>query len=82
MANSDIVLWSKDVPIVQAGDPTFHPPLRGLMCLASGNVRFVTAGGQTVDYAVPAAGHFIPYMIKQIMNTGTDIADASLKAGQ
>jgi hypothetical protein len=78
----DLLFWSVDVPIVQAGDPTFHPPLRGIKALATGNVRFVTAGGQTVDYPVPFAGDVIPYFIKQVLNTGTDIADANLKGGR
>jgi hypothetical protein len=78
----DILFWSDDVPITQSDSTVYAPPLRGVLCLATGDLSIVTAGGQTVTFTVPYAGFVAPYMVSRVLDTGTTIADASLRGGR
>lgn len=81
MASTDTNMWREHVPIVQAGNPVFSPPLRGLMVLAAGQVAFVTEHGETVTKSLEA-GTLIPFYIRQILDAETTVADGSLMAGR
>lgn len=79
--SSDNNLWREHVPITQASNPTFSPPLRGVHVLAAGDVSFVTEHGETVTKTF-AAGDFIRFYIVQILDAGTTVTDANLMAGR
>lgn len=78
----DLLFWSDDVPITQSDATVYNPPLRGVLCLATGDLSIVTTGGQTVTFTVPFAGFIAPYMVSRVRDTGTTISDANLRAGR
>lgn len=77
----DLNIWTEHVPIVQAGDPTYSPCLRGILVLAAGDLSFATDHGETVTVTLEA-NTFVPFYIRQIFGTATTIDDADLLAGR
>jgi hypothetical protein len=60
-----------------ADDPA-GVPARGLFVAAAGNVKFVTANGDTVTLTAVAANTVIPISVRQVFNTGTTVANTNL----
>jgi hypothetical protein len=77
MSTSHLMFGSQIVPIVQAGNPTYNPPLRGLLVCAIGDVE-VIVGGVTALIPIDTAPFIIPFYINGINGTNTTVADADL----
>ena len=73
-------------PVVQSDSAVFDPPLAGIDVFTAGTVTVKNAQGTSCVLVFPAAEDGGRYparywaQIRQIMDTGTDIADASLFA--
>lgn len=78
---TDNNFWREHVPITQASNPTFSPPLRGMRVLAAGAVSFVTEHGETVTKTF-GAGDLIEFYVIQVLDAGTTVSDANLMAGR
>lgn len=48
-----------------------RPATKGLFVSATGNVSFITTGGDTVSLTSVAANTLLPFSIKRVRSTGT-----------
>lgn len=74
----------RGIPIVQSDTTIYSPPLLGLEIFTPGDVAIVTPDGTAITKTFPAVADGGEYpvrwwlRIRQVMNTGTSVADAAL----
>lgn len=77
--------WSRIAQPVQHDTNNLAFTSRGVLCLAAGDINFVTSTGFedtiTVTADMAAAGFMVPCYVKQIKATLTTIADADMRIG-
>jgi hypothetical protein len=71
-------------PIVQSDTAEYSPPLKGIIILAAGDLKFDDVEGNTVTrtFVAAASGGAYPYTlelhIRRVYDTGTTLTDAQM----
>jgi hypothetical protein len=66
------------VPIAKDDDTVIDPPLKALVVTAAGTVVYKNEHDTTITLILTTAPFIMPGRVRQILDTGTDIADSAL----